>query len=490
MKIEELNLDVRTYNAVKRFGINTTEELIERLPELCQNAKKAGTAATEQLHKLGLLPFHLGEWVEPERCGDELLPEEFREGEFVIMGFPTESRDWRKVVLIIKIDGTEMYFIDDKRDLMHHTIGDSKVWHIKLESEEAGMSEEMKPAVIVSEDYTRAVTLTRSIIANAQAAQQSLYEVCKGLKEMRDGKLYKELGYQNFEDYTENEVGIKRRQAHNYILIAENMSAENVQSIAQIGSTKLTMLAMLDEPTREAVTETVDVESVTVRELRNEINRITSENADLGQKLDAAQETIANKDRQFRAAMDSKNRELECAIESKKTADDRYTKTNAKLVVAESKIHDLEGTVKDLENRPVEVAVSVEEAKEIERLKTELNAAEQEMARAKKEVYAEAQRLADEVRHSMQGVHESEMQALRDGYERQLAEESKRPDRSALDRAKFYALKNVFDNIIDELESFLDELHDEPRIRYINELDNYWTDNLLYLKREGEGAGA
>ena len=195
MKIEELNLDVRTYNAVKRFGINTTEELIERLPELCQNAKKAGTAATEQLHKLGLLPFHLGEWVEPERCGDELLPEEFREGEFVIMGFPTESRDWRKVVLIIKIDGTEMYFIDDKRDLMHHTIGDSKVWHIKLESEEAGMSEEMKPAVIVSEDYTRAVTLTRSIIANAQAAQQSLYEVCKGLKEMRDGKLYKELGH-------------------------------------------------------------------------------------------------------------------------------------------------------------------------------------------------------------------------------------------------------------------------------------------------------
>ena len=82
------------------------------------------------------------------------------------------------------------------------------------------------------------------------------------------------------------------------------------------------------------------------------------------------------------------------------------------------------------------------------------------------------------------------MQTLRDGYERQLAEESKRPDRSALDRAKFFALKNIFDGIVDELESFLDELHDEPRIRYVNELDNYWTDNLLYLKREGEGAGA
>lgn len=31
MQIEELNLDVRTYNQVKRTGINTVEELLERL---------------------------------------------------------------------------------------------------------------------------------------------------------------------------------------------------------------------------------------------------------------------------------------------------------------------------------------------------------------------------------------------------------------------------------------------------------------------------
>jgi chromosome segregation ATPase len=314
---------------------------------------------------------------------------------------------------------------------------------------------------------------------------------------MRDGKLYKELGYQNFAEYCESETGIKISQAKKYVAIADHMDEKTASQLAKISTEKLYMLSMLDEPTRETVLESVDVENDTVRELRNEINRITSENADLGQKLDAAQETIANKDRQFRAAMDSKNRELECVNAQKKHSDDSYRKTHAEWIRAQNenaaltgKISDLEEQIKELENRPVEVAVSVEEAKEIERLKTELNAAEQEMARAKKEVYAEAQRIADEVRHNMQGVHESEMQALRDGYERQLAEESKRPDISALDRAKFYALKNVFENIVDELESFLDELHDEPRIRYINELDNYWTDNLLYLKREGEGAGA
>ncbi len=387
--------------------------------------------------------------------------------------------------------------ISDDPDGMKRQLGFATFDRIEEELLAVAQGDMQEPAVVVSTDYTRAVTLTRSIIANAEAAQQSLYEVCKGLKEMRDGKLYKELGYQSFAEYCESETGIKISQAKKYVAIADHMDEKTASQLAKISTEKLYMLSMLDEPTRETVLESVDVENDTVRELRNEINRITSENADLGQKLDAAQETIANKDRQFRAAMDSKNRELECVNTQKKHSDDSYRKTHAEWIRAQNenaaltgKISDLEEQIKELENRPVEVAVSVEEAKEIERLKTELNAAEQEMARAKKEVYAEAQRIADEVRHNMQGVHESEMQALRDGYERQLAEESKRQDRSALDRAKFYALKNVFDNIVDELESFLDELHDEPRIRYINELDNYWTDNLLYLKREGEGAGA
>ncbi len=135
--IAELNLSVRDFNAVKRFGINSTEELIERLPDFCKEHRRTGAKVTEALHKLGLLPFHLGEWVEPERCAEELAPEEFREAAFIIMGFPTESRDDRKVVLIIKIDGDQLYFIDGKSDLMHHTIGDRTCWHIAEERGQA-----------------------------------------------------------------------------------------------------------------------------------------------------------------------------------------------------------------------------------------------------------------------------------------------------------------------------------------------------------------
>ena len=63
----------------------------------------------------------------------------------------------------------------------------------------------------------KAVKLHHKIIVSANLAQQNLFEMCQSLKEMRDSKLYKELGYSNFEDYCETEVGMKRSNAYNYI---------------------------------------------------------------------------------------------------------------------------------------------------------------------------------------------------------------------------------------------------------------------------------
>ena len=138
---------------------------------------------------------------------------------------------------------------------------------------------------IVSDEYIQAVQLNRSIIANAQAAQVSLYEMCKGLKEMRDGKLYKELGYQNFEEYCETEVGIKRRNAYRYISIIENMNPDFVQATAQnIGTEKLYLLSTLSEDGRQEIADRVDVEDVSTRQLKAEIDKLKHENKSLADK--------------------------------------------------------------------------------------------------------------------------------------------------------------------------------------------------------------
>ena len=325
------------------------------------------------------------------------------------------------------------------------------------------MNEEMKPAVIVSEEYTKAFLLDRSIKANAQAMQQSLYEVCTGLKEMRDGKLYKELGYQNFEDYTENEVGIKRRQAHNYIMIAENMSAENVQSIAQIGSTKLTMLAMLDEPTRETVQETVDVESVTVKELKAQItalqtdkDKLETETADLGQQLDAAKESLESKNKQFKEAMDAKDKQLKAVKES---GEQSLSECKAYL---NGRIHDLEKRIHDMENAPIDHDMTdADAAEEIKRLKRQLEDEQLRFTVLEGDAAAKARRAAEEVRQEYEKKI-AEMQSA------QPAEQETPADTKAVFKAY---LANAADALT-RLMAYLESIRDDKNLPlYVSKVD-------------------
>lgn len=94
----------------------------------------------------------------------------------------------------------------------------------------------------------QAIELHQKILVSANLAQQNIWDMCNGLKTMRDNKLYKELGYQNFEDYCENEVGMKRRNVYNYISIVEKINTKNVQTFAQISKSKLMLLATISEP--------------------------------------------------------------------------------------------------------------------------------------------------------------------------------------------------------------------------------------------------
>lgn len=185
--------------------------------------------------------------------------------------------------------------------------------------------------IIESADYTKAVALTKRIKANATAAQECLWEVCKGLKEMHDDKLYKELGYQNFEDYSENELGIKKVQAYKYIAIG---GMENVQSTEQIGTEKLALLAKLDEPQREEIQQTVNVEDVSVRELKAEIDKLNEEKKGYKERQDKLLQ---------------KNKELVSDVQRVEKERDRLEED---LDEARDTAHSLEKQIEELENRP------------------------------------------------------------------------------------------------------------------------------------------
>lgn len=240
-------------------------------------------------------------------------------------------------------------------------------------------------ASAVTSKYTEAYNLNVRICINAQMAQQNLYEVCKGLKEMRDGKLYKELGYQNFEEYCESEVGIKRRQAYGYISVADRLSVDFVHSSAQIGIKKLELLAKLDEPQREEIQQTVDLETTSVRELERQIREIQAE-----------------KDQ---------------AVADKSAAEAKASASTQRAESLSQQITSLEAEIKELESRPIEVAVP-DASHEVENMRDAMRRLNREhdewSARIQDEHFKDVQRIHKEYREKMD--------QLRAEYEEKLAD--------------------------------------------------------------------
>lgn len=243
-------------------------------------------------------------------------------------------------------------------------------------------------ASAVTSKYTEAYNLNVRICINAQMAQQNLYEMCKGLKEMRDSKLYKELGYSTFEDYCEQETGFKRSQVYNYISIVEKLPEDFVQSIGQIGMTKALILAKLSEDERTEIAEKNDLETTSVRELERQIKelKIKADKADmLSGRLDDMNENC-----------------------------NRISKQRDE---AELRIRHLEAEIKELESRPIEVAVP-DASHEVENMRDAMRRLNREhdewSARIQDEHFKDVQRIHKEYREKMD--------QLRAEYEEKLAD--------------------------------------------------------------------
>ena len=266
-------------------------------------------------------------------------------------------------------------------------------------------------------EYAKAADLDRKIKVSAQLAQQSLYDMCMGLKEMRDNKLYKELGYSTFEDYTENEVGLSRFMAYKYAAIAD---MKNVESIQQIGVTKLSLLAKLDEPQREEIQQATDLESTSVTELKARI-------AELKAIADKSQGTIS---------------QLESELENKKNS-----------------ITALEEQVEELESRPVEVAVAETDSHEIENLKDAMKRVDLDWSLKYNEL--QESNLKESIEKNK--AHTAEIEKLKAEYEEKLANTAK----SGADCKEVF--KVYLANAIDAVKRLISFANDYPEEKLFKE---------------------
>lgn len=255
--------------------------------------------------------------------------------------------------------------------------------------------------ITVSEQHRQAIELHQKIIVSASLAQQNIWDMCNGLKTMRDNKLYKELGYQNFEDYCETEVGFSRMQAHKYISIIENINTQNVNSSLHLGVTKLALLATISEPEQAEIAEKLDLESTTVKQLKAEIEKLKVEKSNLNDE----KENLQNSNNYLKT-------DFKEVCQNKAEVDRLLTKE-------QNRNSELEAKIKELESRPIEVAVA-EPSDNERRLNETIKALERENIKHYDELEKEYRNNEKIVRKQLEDEKQEALRKQKEEYEERL----------------------------------------------------------------------
>lgn len=261
--------------------------------------------------------------------------------------------------------------------------------------------------ITVSEQHKQAIELHQKIIVSANLVQQNIWDMCNGLKTMRDNKLYKELGYQNFEDYCETEVGFNRTQAHKYISIIENTS-ENVYSSKHLGVSKLYLLSTISEPEQAEIAEKLDLENTTVKQLKAEIDRLKDE------KQEATDKSI-----DYCRQLNNAKKDADYYKQQADTSKESYRNIENQLAEEKNKNFKLTNKVQELESRPIEVAVA-EPSDSERRLNETIKALERENIKHYDELEEEYRNNEKIVRKQLEDEKQEALRKQKEEYEERL----------------------------------------------------------------------
>ena len=184
-------------------------------------------------------------------------------------------------------------------------------------------------------EESAALRLHYEIMAAAQAAAASLLDLARKIKLMRDTGGYKALGFDTLEDYTLTTMGMKQRQAYNYIAIAEKLPAQLIEQNAAAGVTKLALLAQLSGQEQQQITAETNLTETTVAELKAQIKELQAKNAGYAEQLSLLQNQppvaeVQAEEVDMDALRAEIRAEMKAEMESQRRADAKMTELNQK----------------------------------------------------------------------------------------------------------------------------------------------------------------
>ena len=234
-------------------------------------------------------------------------------------------------------------------------------------------------------------------------SEQYGYKFLMEVKKIRDKKLYKELGFESFEEYTISTFDYSKRTANERIQLAEAFGEEYERARASLGHRKMKGLATMPEEQRNHVMEHgIDtpnghksLEEATTRELEDYKKRnktLEQKNAQLQSQVEQAQrsESIARKQLE-----DEQNREPEVIEKYIEPEDYQQTKNaldqsrhQQKLI--QQRNEKLEKDIKEMEKRRDEISEKSQKYDELNKAINDMNAKlnnGQQKLKAQKEIY-------------------------------------------------------------------------------------------------------
>jgi len=184
-------------------------------------------------------------------------------------------------------------------------------------------------------EESAALRLHYEIMAAAQAAAASLLDLARKIKLMRDTGGYKALGFDTLEAYTLTTMGMKQRQAYNYIAIAEKLPAQLIEQNAAAGVTKLALLAQLSGQEQQQITAETNLTETTVAELKVQIKELQAKNAGYAEQLSLLQNQspvaeVQAEEVDMDALRAEIRAEMKAEMESQRRADAKMTELNQK----------------------------------------------------------------------------------------------------------------------------------------------------------------
>lgn len=290
-------------------------------------------------------------------------------------------------------------------------------------------------------------------------SEQYGYKFLMEVKKIRDKKLYKELGFESFEEYTISTFDYSKRTANERIQLAEAFGEEYERARASLGHRKMKGLATMPEEQRNHVMEHgIDtpnghksLEEATTRELEDYKKR---------------NKTLEQKNAQLQSQVEQAQRSEEIAKKQLEDAESREAEVVEKEIVKEVVPDRIN---KQLENLKNDKKLLEQREKELSDLKRRFKEREQQPETNK---YERDSNLTEEEQiASIRFQVETNLLSLRDDANEFLNKVAHTPYREAAIARASDRTKNMMFDVVEEIEAWTRQMRNSLNTSQIIEGD-------------------